>query len=170
MTLTTNKNLLSGSGLRFTLQRAPNLVYFCQSANIPGVSISRIDVPNQLSPTPFAGDSVTFSELSLTFAVSENLDNFKEIFDWIIGLGFPNTTEEYKNLVLSGQTTGSGLYSDGTLTILNSALSGSIDITFRDMFPLTLSDITLETTKTDIEYMTCTASFAYHSYKISNSQ
>lgn len=170
MTLTTNKNLLSGLGLRFSLQRAPNLVYFCQSANIPGVSISPVVVPNPLKSAPFPGDEVSFSELTLTFAVTENLDNFTEIFNWIISLGFPDSTDQYKTLALAQPGSGKGVFSDGTLTILNSALGANYDIVFKDMFPLTLSDINMETTQTDVTYLTSTVSFTYQSYFIRKSE
>ena len=40
-----NLNYLSNISFRLTIEDAPNITWFCQSANVPGVSIEGIDVP-----------------------------------------------------------------------------------------------------------------------------
>ena len=39
-----NLNYLSNISFRLTMQDAPNLTWFCQAINVPGVSIEGIDV------------------------------------------------------------------------------------------------------------------------------
>ena len=45
------------------------------------------------------GDKVTYQTLDVSFLVDENLNNYKEIHDWIIGLGFPQDHKQFKNLL-----------------------------------------------------------------------
>ena len=38
----------------------------------------------------------------MSFMVDENLENYREIHGWLVGLGFPTKHSEYSNLVSSG--------------------------------------------------------------------
>jgi len=87
-----NTSFLSPIGFKFQLNNFPEVNYFVQSASLPGISISAIDVPTALKTIAIAGDEVNFEELSIKFIVDENMKNWLAIYDWIIGLGFP--TEE----------------------------------------------------------------------------
>ena len=55
-----NLNYLSNISFRLTMQDAPNLTWFCQSANVPGVSIDAIDFQTPYLNIPQAGAKVTF--------------------------------------------------------------------------------------------------------------
>ena len=55
-----NLNYLSNISFRLTMQDAPNLTWFCQSVNVPGVSIDAIDVQTPYLNIPHACAKVTF--------------------------------------------------------------------------------------------------------------
>ena len=55
-----NLNYLSNISFRLTMQDAPNLTWFCQSVNVPGVSLEAIDVPTPYVTIPYAGGKVNF--------------------------------------------------------------------------------------------------------------
>lgn len=59
-----------------------------------------------------------------------------------------------------------GIYSDGTLTILNSKKNASKMFSFKDMFPISLSSINMDVTASDITYATFDVTFKYNSYSI----
>jgi hypothetical protein len=59
-----------------------------------------------------------------------------------------------------------GPYSDGTLTILSSSMNPITNIIFYDMYPVALSDLTFDTKSTDVEYIECSATFAYKRYEL----
>ena len=160
-----NTNYLSPIGFRFVLSNFKEVSYFCQTANLPGISIGGIDVPTPMRNIQIEGDEVQFEELSLSFVVDENLKNWLSIYDWIIGLGVPtrNSIEKYKKLKESDEKT-----MDGVLTILTSNMNAQMEIKFRDMFPLSLSSIEFNTTATDVDYVTSTVSFRYDYYEITN--
>ena len=79
-----NLNYLSNISFRLTIEDAPNITWFCQSANVPGVSIEGIDVPTPHATIPFAGNKVSFEELSVRFIVDEHMKNFLIFFTLLI--------------------------------------------------------------------------------------
>ena len=81
-----NLNYLSNVSFRLTMEDAPHLTWFCQSANIPGVSIDAIEVFNPHATIPVAGARVSFEELSVRFIVDEHMKHWIEIYDRIIAL------------------------------------------------------------------------------------
>ena len=126
--LPSNISYLSPIGFRFILSNFPEVTYFCQAANIPGVSIGGIDFPTPLKNIQFSGDEVSFEELSIRFVVDENLKNWLSIYDWIIGMGIPDkaAAEKYKKLKDENKLT-----ADGTLTILTSNMNAQMNIKFQ---------------------------------------
>ena len=60
------------------------------------------------------------------------------------------------------------LYSDGTLQILTSSDNIQYNVKFRDMFPISLSDINFDATDTDIQYFTANVTFKYSIYDITD--
>ena len=88
---------------RFKCTKLPQVEFFCQSANIPGISLGSGTQPTSLVDVPIPGDKITYQDLSITFIVDENLNNYKEIHDWLLGLGFPNKHQQFKDLQTAGQ-------------------------------------------------------------------
>ena len=58
--------------------------------------------PTYLRDIPTPGDKVDFGDLTLRFLVDEDLKNFMEIQKWIRGLGFPESTQEFRDLQKGG--------------------------------------------------------------------
>ena len=58
------------------------------------------------------------------------------------------------------------LLSDATLQILSNNLVPKFQVTFKDVFPTSLSTVTFDATDTDIEYFTAEVSFKYTMYNI----
>lgn len=164
--LTTNKNFLSPLGYSFGVKKLPNVNFFATRVNVPGVSMAAVEIPTPFNRVPISGDKVQFDELNVTFKVDEDMRNYIEVFDWIMGLGFPERFEQYKNLASRGKFTNEGLYSDATLTITTSAMNPNIELTFKELFPITLSEIDFSSTEADIEYVTATVTFRYREYTI----
>ena len=45
---------------------------------------------------PMLNEKLSYSPLDITFLVDENLNNYKEIHDWLLGLGFLKTIHNFK--------------------------------------------------------------------------
>ena len=167
-----NRNFLSPTGFKFVLNRSPKVAFFCNQANIPDLFLGVATQPNYLRDIPTPGDKIEFGDLSLRFLVDENLENFMEIQNWIRGLGYPESVQEFRNLEQQGLTQGryvqdkQNIYSDGTLQVLNSNLVANFNVNFKDLFPYSLTTLTFDATDTDIQYFTADVSFKYTSYNI----
>lgn len=162
-----NKNFLSPLGFKFIIKKTPNINWFVQSVNLPGLTIPSANVSTPFVNLPFTGDQMRFDHLEVTFRVDEDMKNYLEIYNWMVSMGFPETFEEYKG-------PGPGLhklnheqlYSDASLIIHDSKMNPNVEITFRDVFPIQLSELKFDTTLPDVSYVQSTAIFTYQRFKI----
>ena len=155
----TNKSLLSPIGFRFTIQKLPHVNYICTSASIPDMSLGRIEtVTNPFNKLSIAGDKIEFSDLTLKFKVDEDMKNYREIFDWMTGLGFPDNYEQRKLLKEP--------YSDASLIITTAQYQPNIEVKFIDLYPTNISSLEFDVSGTDIEYLTGDVTFNYRSYEL----
>ncbi len=162
----TNINFLSPLGFKFQIKKTPNMNYFVQSVNLPSISIGTIDVATPFSRIPFPGDKVTFNPLDVTFKVDENMENYIEIYNWIISLGRPENFTDGASIYSAPPMSGEGVISDLSLVILTNGMRGNKIINFVDAYPTNLSDITLDSTLSDVEYVTATVTFDYRKFTI----
>ena len=171
---------------RFKCSKLPKVEFFCQTANIPGIGLGEAEVDTPLKSIPFPGDKVTYQDLAISFLVDENLENYKEIHDWIIGLGAPQNHTQFSDLRAtssdrySGSTSGSvvpgvdtpvplaegGTYSDATLTVLNSKNIAVTEIRFHNIFPTSLGALSYNVQASDVDYLTTSVDFSYMYYEI----
>ena len=172
-----NRNFLAPTGFKFNLKRSPGAAFFCNQANIPDISLGLTEQPNYLRQIPVPGDMMDFGDLNIRFLVDEDLTNFMEIQNWIRGLGYPESVQEFRDLESSGSLpkrdyvqSGHDIYSDGTLQILSSNFNAKFNVNFKDLFPTSLTTLTFDATDTDIEYFTADASFKYTAYELTNLQ
>ena len=174
-----NRNFLSPVGFKFALKRSPKVAYFCNQANIPDLTLGIAEQPTYLRNIPTPGDKLEFGDLNLRFLVDEDLGNYMEMQNWLRGLGFPESTEEFAELQERdpmnqaggfGQYKKSGkkIYSDGTLQILSSNLVPKFQVVFKDLWPYSLTTLSFDATDTDIEYFTADVSFKYTIYGLTD--
>jgi len=171
---------------RFKCSKLPKVEFFCQTANIPGISIGSASMPTGLKDIPIPGEKVSYQDLSISFLVDENLNNYKEIHDWIIGLGFPQNHTQFADLQAAGadrypgSTSGAdvpitntpvplsegGIYSDATLTVLNSKNIAVTEIRFDNIFPTSLGALSYDVQASDVNYLQASVDFSYMYYDI----
>jgi hypothetical protein len=162
-----NLNFLSPLNFKLVLKRAPHVNFFLQKVNLPQISINPTPAyPNPLINIPLAGEHITFSPLSLTFKVDEDLKNYLEIFNWIKALGDYGRDGDYAALQNAPPGSDKGLYSDISLMVLSSTKMPNYDITFMDAFPTTLSAMTFNTTDNDVNYLEAQVEFRYTIFEI----
>jgi hypothetical protein len=167
-----NRNFLSPVGFKFTLAKYQKVGFFCNSAKIPEISLTTVIQDNYLKDLDIPGTKPSYGDLTLRFLVDENMENYMIIHNWLIGLGFPETTQQYKNLISDedGEEDIKNSYSDGTLHILNSNFNTFRKVNFKDLFPVSLTSLEFDATQTDVQYFTAIATFKYTIYTISNNE
>ena len=163
-----NKNFLSPLNFKFFIKRAPHVNFFIQKANIPEMLLRAPVYPNPMVKVPIPGDHIDYSDLSITFKVDEDLQNYLEVHNWIKALGKPINFDGYKQLQDKAITTGEGIYSDISLMVLSSTKMPNYEITFTDAHPVSLSGMVVNTTDSDVNYVEATAVYKYTYYEISN--
>lgn len=159
-----NKNMLSPVGFNFEIRRLPTVNFFVQSITLPGATLGVVEQPNPFRNIPVFGDKIDYSELEVVFKIDEDMANYLEIFDWITALGFPDRFEQFKQLSDRPRFSDERFYSDATLTILSSGMNPNIQVYITDLFPTTLSPITMDARETDITYIEATATFRFQNY------
>ena len=166
-----NRNFLSGVAFKFSLTKFPKVDFFSNSARIPELSLELTTQASYLKNIDIPGERLTFGDFTLRFLVDENMENYQSVYDWLTGLGFPETTREFANLTKDsdGQRDPKEAFCDGTLRILNSNYREVAKVKFKDLFPVSLSSLEFDATSTDVQYFTAEATFKYTIYDLVSS-
>ena len=171
---------------RFKIAKLPQVEFFIQSVNLPGISIDAVPVATPLYDYPVPGDEISYQSLDISFLVDENLNNYKELHDWLLGLGFPNKHQQFADLQATGADRFPGgtkgaivpgveipvplaegpIYSDATLTVLNSKNIAKTEVRFQNVFPTVIGSLSYDVQASDVNYLQTTASFSYINYDI----
>lgn len=162
-----NINPLSSNGFNFSISKLPSVSFFCQEVNLPGMSLPTVDIATPLSMMPFAGDILTYDDLTLQFLVDEDMSNYRAVYNWMVGLGFPDDNQQFSDFIRSqeGASRLSKEYSDGTLQILGSNFQPVKTVVFQDMLPTNLSSMVFQSTSTDVNYIIGNVTFKFNQYK-----
>ena len=163
-----NRNFLSGVGFKFNLAKHPKVDFFSNSAKIPQLTLGLATQPTYLKDIDVPGEKLSYGDFTLRFLVDENMENYIAIYDWLVGLGFPETTQEFKTLTTDSadQRDLKEAFCDGTLRILNSNYREVATVKFTDLFPVSLTSLDFDATNTDIQYLTAEVSFKYTIYDL----
>jgi len=164
-----NINPLSPNGYMFTIAKLPSLSFFCQEVNLPSLSLPEAQQLNPFTKISLAGDQLEFGSLTVQFLVDENMENYKAIHNWLVGLGFPENNEQYKNFIDSASVLElsevARSSSDATLVILGNNNNPIQTIEFKDCIPESLESLTFLSTNQDVQYLVGSVSFKYTLYK-----
>ena len=169
-----NRNFLSPIGFKFTLAKTPKVDFFCNSARIPEITLGTAIQPSYLKDIDVPGDKLQYGDLSLRFLVDEEMENYMSIHNWLVGLGFPETAQQFKDLTTEtnqnsnrfGDEDRDLAFSDASLYILNSNYRTTGIVKFQGLFPVSLTSLDFEATDTDINYFTAEATFKYTIFNI----
>jgi hypothetical protein len=125
-----------------------------QTASIPEISVSAATYATPQRTIAIAGDKVEYSDFSCTFIVDEQLENYYEIHEWLVGLV---TEPEDRNTRKTR---------DLSLLVLDSHNNVSREIQFVDAYPTTLSTLDFDAKNTDVDYLVGDVTFGYSYFKV----
>ena len=182
----TELDFASPTQFRFLIQKLPEVQFGVQTVNIPGVSVDSLIQGTALSPVSIAGSDLSYEDLTVSFLIDEQYRNYREIYDWLKGLAFPQDHTQFQNLLREGSdvmplsesrgvqtesgktkpaTPDSAIYSDATLTLLTAKNNPTLELRFRDVFPKSLGSVSLNTQDTDVTYLVADVTFGYKYYE-----
>ena len=155
----TNRNILNPIGYLLKLEKFEGVDFFCQTANVPDVTMPVTEVASQFRNLPFyPGGGVTFGDFSVRFIVDEDLKNYYSIHSWMRDVGnadqMARTIEE------------DDIYTLGQLHIVTSAYNPAFIIEFQNLFPVALTSLQFDATITDVEYITAEVTFKHQQFFI----
>ena len=175
----TEFNYSQSNQFKVYLSLFPKTEWFVVRANIPGVTLGQGVQATRLIDMPIVGDKLTYEDFYMTFIVDEKLENYRELHNWLMNIGFPQSYSQFDSSIRpdgtvrpTGQTTdarvpGFGkvsdrdLYSDITLFILSSKNNPVVNIKMFESFPISLTNIEYSQQESDTTYAECTVTFAY---------
>ena len=176
---------LSPTQFKFNIHQLPKVEFFTVSAQVPSISMGNAFSPTRLVDLPMMGDKVTFDPLQISFICDEFLENYLSIHEWITAIGFPKSTDQFKNFRASTSATpettrgsstdigdvkpataAKGMFSDASLTVLSNKNNPVANIFFRDLYPTSLDALEFTQAATDVEYVSVNATFSYSIYEI----
>jgi hypothetical protein len=145
------QNNLSALSYKIKITGAKNLEMRCQSVQIPGIGLGTAGVATPFLTMQEPGTINYGGPLSITFMVGENLTDYLEVYDWMVGLGTPDGFDQTYNRK----------FSDASVLILNSSLKPIFNVRFVQLFPLSISPLDFASTLTDVQYITAQATFNF---------
>jgi len=170
---------------KFSITKLPKVEFFTTAANLPGINLGESIFPTPFKQVPVMGDDLTFDNLEITFLVDEKLENYREIHQWLVGIGFPKARTQFSSFrkdesqtfptveSVKGDVTNPGtpsgiqaMFGDATLTIMTSKNNPVIEVRFSDLYPVALSGLSFNQQEGDVTYLTATATFTYKLYEM----
>lgn len=162
-----NINPLSPNGFMFSIARIPEITYFCQEVNLPSVNLPTVEQSSPFSRIPLPGDTLDFGELTVQFLIDSSMTNYKALFNWIRGLGFPESNQQYTEQTNSRYqlSENAAAMSDATLVILNNKSVSTESVLFKDCVITGLNSLSFTSTSSDVQYLVGNATFRYTYFK-----
>ena len=181
----TKLDYASPTQFKFSINQLPKVEFFTTAANIPDISLSDVVIPTPFKPIPVMGQNLTYSNLSVTFIVDEFLENYRELHEWLTGIGFPKDRKQFKDFrsntanrgtasktpvadvgAVGKSVSDSAMFSDATLTVLSNKNNPIVEVRFSNLYPVSLGALEFNQGATDVEYLTVSADFTYQIYEI----
>ena len=142
-----NINYLTNVQFKFELVGYPEINFFVQGVNLPGLSTQAAQMPFPRQPGIQKNLGVIeFEMLSIQFLVDEYLENYSSIWDWMMDKDGANTS--------------------AILTLLSSHMNPFLEVHFNSVFPIGLSELLFDSTSVEPEYKVATMTMSYKNYTI----
>ena len=153
----TNRNFLNPIGYLLKLEKFEGVDFFCQTANVPDVTMPTTEVASPFRNLPIIpGGGVTFGDFSVRFIVDEDLVNYNSVHKWIRDVG--NADQ------MARTTPEADILTNGQLHIVTSQYNPAFIVEFRDIFPVSLSGLQFDATMNDAEYITAEVVFKHQQF------
>jgi hypothetical protein len=162
LTIPQNFNPLYNDCFHFEIRELPKVSGFAQRFNMPGLRLGKARQVTPLVDFDIPGEKIEFEELEIAFLVDENIENFMEIYHWIVYLGFPRNTEQFKQM-MNGRTRFTET-SDIILTTTTNKHNPNRRIHFVDAFPVNLTPVEFTNVDQTTTPLIASAMFGYKYY------
>lgn len=143
-----NINSLSPVSFKLVLQKFPNLEFFATGVSVPAITTGVTTASLSQRNMNIYGDKLTFEDLSVKLIVDEDMQSYKEIFDWM------NSSVMDEN-VLENQLC------DITLVVMTSHNNENRTFKFRNAFPTSIGGLEFDAGASEVSYITVDVVFSF---------
>lgn len=140
-----------------TIEEAEN-TYWIKRIQMPSVSISAQQIGSKALNMQFEG-KLNYGRVTLTFLVDEGLENYIELYDWMIKVG-----ATYEEITPNIYSTFKKASCDIRFTILSNSHKILRRVCFVDAFPIDLANIEFSS-ENGSDIQTCDVTFAFTHFK-----
>jgi hypothetical protein len=148
-----NRNFLNPIGFLLKLQKFEGVDFFCQSINLPDISMPVTNIASPFRNLPIVpSGGVEFGDLTVSFIVDEELLNYHSIHKWIRDNGRADS---------NANTPKEDEYSNAQLHILTSNYNTNHIIEYKNIFPYSLTQLQFDATVNDVDYITAVVTFKF---------
>ena len=169
-----SRNLLYPTQFSFYCTLYPELKLNIHAINIPSVSLTE-----NIMVTPFTGlkllpSNIAYDPISVSFYPDAEMENYKILNEWVVGIGFPEDFNQYRSEVdrryfqeIIARADDYYLRSDALIVCRN--MYGTVVKTFKfcGFFPTSIPEVPFESQNKE-QVMSLTVNFAYDYYTIEN--
>lgn len=155
---TDSLNYLSSTRAVLQIVGLESVSFTCTDFHLPGITLAEARVENPFISIPLHGDKIEFSPLSISFLVTAKLENWLALYNWIKGLGYPGSQQEYCQRPLT--------YTDGVLHLYTPQNNKFGEVLFEGLVPTSIGDLDFTTQQSTNDELIATATFAYQNYKV----
>jgi hypothetical protein len=139
-----------------TFPEVPDMIYFCQKANLPGVSLGQAIQETPNLDLFHSGTKISYNTFDVTFLVNEDLSAWTTIYNWMKDLSSVEASYAKRK---EGKK-------QAVLTVMSNQNNPKLRVKLMDLFPLSLSDLEFDTTLSAEEHITATVSFRYDWFEL----
>ena len=170
MTQPETNNYLATNFFQLIINRTPTIEYFCQSVNLPSLTVQSVDVPVAQMGLPLKTPvgRYSYENLSVSFLVDEKMENWTEVYNWLLGISNFDTSgsKSARFPYVNSDEPGGGIFSDAAILVMDGSYNPIKRVEIKDMFPVGLSGIQFSSVSVDTEPIIATATFAFRIYTI----
>jgi len=164
-----NYNYLRPNSFRLVIKNSPAVSFTCQEADIPEITSQPAQQATSFVDIPHPYDKLFHGDFNINFIISENLENYMEIRNWMEAIGFPTDYNDYGKVSdeqVIRKNSQDLLVSDLSLIVLDSDNHELMVVEYEDAFPIVLGKVDFNTKMSNYDYATCGATFAYRFNRI----
>jgi len=137
-------------------EKGDSVLLYLKSLSLPELSTPPVDVKTQYGITvQEPGNELNYGNLNVTFTLTERFENYKMLYTWMMKTKSPETFEIATNTKV-----------DAFLHILTNNKNPKVKIKFINIFPIGLSEVSLDYTEESSADLDISATFAFNYFII----
>lgn len=154
-----NTNITAPTNFKLVIPKIPNTVYFCTAISVPGQTCDPLLYPSFGVVNKVPGSSVSHGDLTFTFLIDERMENINELQTWFSSmLNFKDFSSVDKVV--------NWMDNEAQIFFLSNKKTPVMRMTFRGLFPLSISSVTFKSTDIEAANLTATCTMGYTYYEL----